>query len=258
MNPGGAMLALKLVLVPGFLLLVTLAARRWGPALAGWLAGLPVVTGPILVFMAIEQGPLFAAKAAAAALSAVLSTVAVTVVYSQVARHTRWPLALALAFSAWALAAWLLSLAPESLALAAFLAALSLAIAPRLFPPGGAAHAARPGGGHGELVLRMLAGALLTLGVTHAAAAAGPRWSGLLAVFPVMSVVLAGFSHRAQGAAYTATLLRALTAGLSSFAMFCLTAALLLPHAGITAAFAAAVGAALATQAATMRRRPRS
>jgi len=41
MNASSAMLALKLVLVPGFLLLVTLAARRWGPSFGGWLAGLP-------------------------------------------------------------------------------------------------------------------------------------------------------------------------------------------------------------------------
>lgn len=254
---GGAMLALKLVLVPLFLVLVTLAARRWGPALAGWMAGLPVVTGPILVFVALEQGPVFAAQAAGAALSAVLSTVAVTVVYAHAAQRARWPLALTLAFSAWALAAWLLSILPDSLALSAVLAAVSLVVAPRLFPPGAASGPVRHGG-HGELVLRMLAGALLTLGVTYGAATAGPRWSGLFAVFPIMSVVLAGFSHRAQGAAYAATLLRALAAGLYSFAAFCLVAALMLPRTGLAAAFGVAVGAALATQAATLRRRPRS
>ena len=257
MNASSAMLALKLVLVPGFLLLVTLAARRWGPSFGGWLAGLPVVTGPILGFIAIEQGGPFAARAATASLSAVLSTVAVCVAYAHVARVVRWPLALTATFATWALFAWLLSIAPESLALSAALAALSLLGGPRLFPPRATGGSVLPGA-RGELALRMLAGAVLTLVVTQAAASAGPRWSGLLAVFPIMSVVLAGFSHHAQGAGYAATLLRGLTEGLWSFAVFCLVAALMLPRLDAAIALAAAVSAALATQAATLRRRPRS
>ena len=53
------MLLLKLLLVPGLVAAVTLAVRRWGPAVGGWLAGLPVVAGPVLVFYAIEQGDAF-------------------------------------------------------------------------------------------------------------------------------------------------------------------------------------------------------
>jgi chromate transport protein ChrA len=56
--PGGLrVLILKLLLIPGFLLLISLAGKRWGPSVAGWLSGLPVVVGPILFFLAIEQGP---------------------------------------------------------------------------------------------------------------------------------------------------------------------------------------------------------
>jgi hypothetical protein len=254
---GSAMLALKLVLVPVFLLLVTLAGRRWGPSFAGWIAGLPVVTGPILGFIAIEQGAAFAAQAATAALSAVLSSVAVTVAYAHAARRTAWPLALAASFTAWALTAGLLSLAPDSLVLAAALAGAALIAAPRLFPPAAPLNRARAGG-RGELALRMIAGGVLTLVVTQAAAAAGPRWSGLLAVFPVMSVVLAGFSHCTEGAANTAALLRALASGLASFAAFCLVTAYALPRVGMAVAFGAGVAAALAAQLATLRRRPRS
>ena len=56
------MLLLKLLVIPGFLLLISLAGKRWGPSVAGWLSGLPVVVGPILFFLAIEQGQLFAAQ----------------------------------------------------------------------------------------------------------------------------------------------------------------------------------------------------
>ncbi|RON08058.1 hypothetical protein BK659_17630 [Pseudomonas brassicacearum] len=52
-----SVLLLKLSLIPGFLLLISLAGKRWGPSVAGWLSGLPVVVGPILFFLAVEQGP---------------------------------------------------------------------------------------------------------------------------------------------------------------------------------------------------------
>jgi hypothetical protein len=43
-----AVLLLKLLLVPLLIYLVTLAGRRWGPAVAGWLSAFPIVAGPIL------------------------------------------------------------------------------------------------------------------------------------------------------------------------------------------------------------------
>ena len=41
------MLLLKLLLVPTLIALITLAGRRWGPAVAGWLARFPVLGGAV-------------------------------------------------------------------------------------------------------------------------------------------------------------------------------------------------------------------
>ena len=57
------LLLAKVVLTPLFIAAVTLAGRRWGPAVGGWLAGLPLTSGPVSVFLALEQGPGFAARA---------------------------------------------------------------------------------------------------------------------------------------------------------------------------------------------------
>ena len=46
-------LLLKLVLVPGLIALVTLAGRRFGPRVGGWLNALPLVAGPVLFFLAL-------------------------------------------------------------------------------------------------------------------------------------------------------------------------------------------------------------
>ena len=61
-------LLLKVLLVPSLIALVTLAGRRWGQRLAGWLGGFPIVAGPVLLVLAIENGNAFAAEAAFAAL----------------------------------------------------------------------------------------------------------------------------------------------------------------------------------------------
>jgi len=45
------------------------AARRWGQAVGGWLVGLPLTSGPIAFFLALDQGKGFAADAAAGSLA---------------------------------------------------------------------------------------------------------------------------------------------------------------------------------------------
>lgn len=247
------MLALKLLLVPAFLLLVSLAGRRFGPAMAGWLAGLPVVAGPILYFIAVERGAAFASTAAALSLSAVLASVSFSVAYAHTAQRLPWPLALPGALAAWAVAAVVLSWLPVSAWLALAVALATLAVAPRAFPPVQVVASPRTVT-RIELALRMAAGAALTVGVTVAAGLLGAAWSGLLAVFPILGIVLAVFSHRSQGPADAAALLRAMATGLYSFVAFCFVLALSLSGFGVAPSFALATLAALAVQGLSLRR----
>lgn len=246
------MLILKLILVPSFLVLLTLAGKRWGPSVAGWLAGLPVVAGPILFFLSVEQGVLFAANAAVAALSAVLASVAFSVAYSHAAQRRPWPLALLFALFAWSGSALCLSALPGSTPLSLVVSIFTLIAAPRLFPRAQVLVQARavtlP-----ELGCRVLAGAALTVAVTFVAGTVGSGWSGLLAVFPVLGIVLAVFSHRTQGPAFAASLLQGMATGLYSFVAFCLILSVALPHVGIPIAFTVAVVASLIAQVASKR-----
>jgi uncharacterized membrane protein (GlpM family) len=191
------MLALKLLLVPSFLLFVSLAGRHWGASVAGWLAGLPVVAGPILYFLAVERGKVFAAASASSALAAVMASVSFSVAYAHCSQRFRWPVALLAGLLAWFAAASLLAVAPASVPASLIIALATLLAAPHAFPKATEHTVSRPVG-NGELSLRMLAGAALTLSVTLLAGTVGPKWSGLLAVFPVLGIVLAVFSHRTQ------------------------------------------------------------
>ena len=240
------MLLLKLILVPACLALLSLAARTWGPRVGGWLAGLPIVAGPILFFLALERGVAFGAQAAGAALGAAFATIWFCLAYAWVATRHAWPLSALAGLSAWAAAVLLMSFFEGSIAIGLAACVAALIVAPPLFPrrsvPAGAALPRH------EIVFRMAAGAAVVLVVTAAAAAIGPVWSGLLSAFPTLGTVLAVFSQRSSGAAYAAALLRAMCFGMASLVAFFVALALLLPALGIAAGFLASLAICLAVQ----------
>lgn len=241
------MLALKLTLVPLMLAALSLAGRHWGPGVAGWLAGMPVVGGPILFFLALERGPQFAAQAATASLAAVAGSIGFNIAYCWGCRRHGWAPSMAAGVGAWFAVFLFLSLLPMTLWSAGTFVIAALLIAPRLFPPIEAPSATRelP---KSEIAVRMIAGVVVTLAVTGAAEAIGPKWSGLFAVFPTLSLVLAVFLHRANGPQHSAAFLRAMVPGLYSLAGFCFVVATVLPQYGIAIAFSLAVGVALGVQ----------
>ncbi|HRE16084.1 MAG TPA: hypothetical protein PLW86_03325 [Rhodocyclaceae bacterium] len=242
------LLALKLFLVPASICLVTLAGQRWGPAVAGWLGGMPVIAGPILLLLAIEHGIPFAAEAAIAAVSSLLPFLVFVVLYARLAGRCHWLPCYGVAIAGWGLAAWGIALLAPDVWWAILLAVMALCVAPRLIPvlAGSAAH--RIGGA--ELVLRMAAGLTLTLLITSAAGALGTGWSGILTVFPVLASVLAVFSHRSQGAAFVVPLLHGTTRGLLALFAFCATLALVIDR-GLAIGFLLALATSLLVQLAS-------
>jgi hypothetical protein len=151
----------------------------------------------------------------------------------------------------WATVAVVLSLIPASLTFSVIAASIALLAAPYLFPAVQPI-VSGPAPKSDKLLLRMVAGALLTLAVTLLASTVGDRWSGLLAVFPVLGSVMAMFSQQTRGSAFTAALLRATATGMYSFAAFCLVVALALPGMGLSA-FALGVAVSVAMLGVTKR-----
>jgi uncharacterized membrane protein (GlpM family) len=216
---------------------------------AGWLAGFPSLTGPILLFLALERGVEFAVPATVFALSAVSAALVFGIAYAWACLRLRWFGAWLCALLAWLVAVGILARVPPTLAGSLAISLGLLLLAPRLFP--------KPRGKWGasavppyELALRMGAGAGMVLAVTAVAETVGPAWTGLLAVFPVFTSVLAVFSQRASGPGFVVAMLRAMTGGFYSFLAFCVAVALLLPAQGVAASFTAAVALAVAVQGA--------
>jgi hypothetical protein len=81
---------LKILLTPALVVVATLLARRWGPGVGGTIAGLPLTSTPVSIFLALEQGPMFAATAALGTLLGLLSQAALFLAYSWSARRAAW------------------------------------------------------------------------------------------------------------------------------------------------------------------------
>jgi uncharacterized membrane protein (GlpM family) len=240
------MLLLKLTLVPAFLYLLALVARHYGPQRAGWMAGLPVVAGPILWLLLQEHGVDFATHAAIQAIAAIAASELFNLVYARCATRHDWPLTLAAALCAWLLAACLLQTLRTSLPLALAVAGLAIVVNSYCLPKPGAGSI--PDAAKEVLWLRMLAAALLTLLASLVASRMGARWGGMVAVFPLLAVVMAVTTQRAQGARAVQGLLRGMLLGRLGFTGFCLVLALVLPRMGGNQAFLLATLTAIGLQ----------
>jgi hypothetical protein len=242
----------KLVTAPTLILVATLVSRRFGHATGGWLVGLPLTSGPIAVFLALEQGPQFAQAAANGSLEGTVAQACFAVAYVYVARAFAWWWCLAAASVAFFVAGLLL--APLSLPLMALIAIACLGLAASLRvigkPTVEVLQARAP---RWDLPVRMFVATTLVIVVTTAAAAIGPGLSGLVATFPLFAVVLTVFAHRHHGRDAARSVLRGLLIGLFGFVGFFASVASLVTSVGIASAFAIALGVNLAIHAVAYR-----
>lgn len=238
------LLLAKLVLTPLLIAAVTLAGRRWGPAVGGWMAGLPLTSGPVSVFLALEQGPAFAARAAVGTLAGLVGVGCFCLVYARLARTRSWILPTTWGIVAYLASAALLSRIPLALGptVGGTLALLLLAF--RLLPTTPGAGGAPPAP-RWDVPVRMAVATTLVLVLTATAAVLGPKLSGLLSSFPVFATVLAVFTHRHAGAAATRQLLRGIVLGSFAFAGFFVVVAAALDRWEVSGTYVVASASAL-------------
>ena len=245
--------ALKVVLTPLLVGGASLAGRRWGHQIGGWLVGLPLSSGPVAYFLATEHGTGFAAQAAVGMLAGTTSQVAFALAYRAAARRgllaafTTGCVAFAAATVGLTYLHW--SALPTFALVAASLAA-GYALTRRPHRPAENAFiASKPP--RWDIPVRMAVATAVVLAVTALAPIIGAHLAGLLSPFPVFGVVLTMFAHHNHGASAASAVLDGLIIGLAAPAVFFLAITLTLPPLGLLA-FAVGALAALLSQAATM------
>lgn len=226
--------------------LATFAARRFGPAVGGWLIGLPLTCGPVALFLALEHGPGFAARVSTGFVAGVSAQAAFVLGYVSVAlRGGGWLPALvagSVTFAATGLA--LDALGPSLPALLAC-AVAALIVGLRVVPAQGQVGCPPT---RWELPLRMGLATALVLAITGFASTLGPGLSGTATTYPLISTLLAVFVHRAAGAEAAVAVYRGLLAGLFALMAFASTLVLVLTRLPLAAAFVVALVLTLAAQ----------
>jgi len=243
-------LLFKILLAPVLIALVSLAGRRWGPGVAGWLLGIPLNSGPLLLFVALEQGPQFAARTAIGSLLGVIGWALFTLVYARCCLKLPWWYSTVIGWLAYfAIAALLV---PVTLGIVAAFVVVCLALTvilwafPRVTPPASPAVY-----GKYDLLLRMVTASVMVVTLTGFARLLGPMRSGILSAFPAYTTILAVFSHR-QHAAAAVTTMKGVAVGLYTAATLYLILSPTLPRLNLAASFALAMAGALLVQAASL------
>lgn len=238
-------LILKVILVPILIGAVSVAGRRWGPAVGGWLAGLPWTSGPVALFLALEQGTAFAAQAAQGTLLGLASVAAFCLAYSWMSRRMGWAVSILSGWCAFLAMTYALSHVSVPV-LPTFVGVIGVLLGSSLGLRSRGVSAARPTPPAWEIPLRMVAATAMVLAITGGASLLGPRLSGLLTPFPVYATVLAVFTQHFQGSHAATRLLRGVVLGSPAFAVFFLVVTIGLERWGLPATFGLALAVALA------------
>ncbi len=247
-----SILALKLILAPIIIGTASLAGRKWGPAVSGWIVGMPLTSGPVIFFVALSNGKAFAATAALGVLSGGLSLVAYALTYSWLALKFGWQISIAGSLLVFSLSTALLQNFTFPLLPIFVLVCAALVIGLSLMPKDEIEKEAENKPGKWDIPARIFIGTSFILLLTGIAPYIGSRLTGLLTTIPLYVTILTIFAHRSQGPAAAAHVQRGLLYGMFAFTGFFITLNLLMEHLSLTAAFSAAILTALAIQGSSL------
>jgi hypothetical protein len=243
-----AFLGPKLVLTPLLIASASLAGRRWGALLSGWLIALPLTSGPIALFIALDLGPAAGAEAATGALVGASAQVAFSAGYAFASRRRGWAGSLVAASLAFLASTVILAaIVPQEPLLLSALAALGIAAGLWFLParrPDTPLAEAQPG--PWDIPARAIVATVLVFAISGLAPVIGGHAAGLIATYPVYVSVLTSFAHRLAGPTQAIGVVRGLLLGLPGFTTFFLIVSTTLPGWSVPAAFGLALAAALA------------
>ncbi len=218
--------ALKIILTPTLIGAVSLAGRRWGPSVSGWLVGLPLTSGPITLFLALSLGSTFARSTALGTLLGIASQAVVCLTYAWCSKRWTWPVSLAVSIAVFSASTWLLHGLHLPLAQLYALIVVFLSSILEMMPREQIVGQSQSSPPRWDLPARMLLVTGYVVGLTTIAPFVGPQLTGLLSPFPLYGLVLASFGQRFGGAPAAIHVMRGLVAGLFSCAtFFCVMAA---------------------------------
>ncbi len=235
-------LLIKIIMMPLVIGGVTIASKKWGNSVGGMIASMPWIAGPIMLFFTLEQGVDFAVNSVKGIMIGVIGVLAFCFAYIYAALTSKWYVSLFFAYLAFVTTTVLLKICENLVNLdswfviAVVVSLISLKAFPKLEPQESTGQRLKH-----DIYLRMLIITVFVTLITYLAKILGPTWSGILTPFPIITAILAAFTHYTQGAYGTSIILRGILTGLIGFATFLFLQAKFLPNFPIAIAFAIAI-----------------
>lgn len=242
------LIAAKFILSPLCVVLVSMAGRRWGIKVAGMLGSLPVVAAPILLAITLANGTEFGADAATGTLLGLCALTTFVVIYTLAAQRMGPLPCLLLGWAGYLGVVALLNPLPQAPLASLALAGLSFWVGLKILPVPSGPALAPVSPPWWDLPLRALAALALVVSIATASSSLGPQLSGLLTPFPIITCVLAIFTHAQGGPKHVIVLMRSFLVGFYAFASFFFVAAICLNGLGVLLSFLLATAVSLAVQ----------
>jgi hypothetical protein len=261
------MVFVPLLAAPTLMLAATAAERRFGPAVAGAMAAMPVALSIIVLAVGAELGRDAGATLAAGAAAHVTAQVAFALVFAAVLTRRGPALGLLAGASAFVAISLLVAPIPPLLAILAGVPALLLGSArikgsdpsTRRSYENPCSERNRIVEGSDPLVSGLGAvAAFVMVGASLVTAdLAGPGAAGTIGAFPALSTALALVLARSRGVEAAAGALRGLVGGLRAYLVFCVTVAVVAPAFGVIVAVPLALAGCAAAYAVLLGSVPR-
>lgn len=248
-----SLLMLKLILAPIIIGSASLAGRKWGSAVSGWLIGLPLTSGPVIFFLSLTHDVDFLQSSILGTLSGGFSLVAFCLTYAWLATRFAWLVAFTGSMLAFAGITTLMQNFTISFLSLFILVVLTMLLGMSWMPKPGETKLAETKPGAWDIPLRILIGTGFIFLLTEIASFIGPRLTGLLSTIPLYTVILTVFAHRLQGSAGAISVLRGLLLGMFGFVTFFFTLGVFIGRVGVNAMFMIAVVVTLLIQGITLR-----
>ncbi len=245
-------LILKLVLAPIIIGSASLAGRKWGPAVSGWVVGLPLTSGPVAFILAISHDTTFAFGAIRGTLSGGFSLIAFCFTYAWLARKFNWAITTLGSLLVFAGMTAILQNKDLPLLPLFFAIVFVILIGLKLMPKPGELELSQSTPSQWDIPARILVGTSFILLMTGIAPYIGPRLTGLLTTIPLYAGILTIFAHRHHGHAGANSVLHGLILGLFSFTGFYLALGLLIQNTSLLVSFGIATVSALLVQGVTL------
>lgn len=235
----------KLIVCPVLLAIATIAARRWGQIVGGLIIGLPLISGPISVFLAIENGADFAVAAVDGSFVGTISLAFFSLAYARLCRFgiTASVFAGMLVFGSVSAAVSACHPTTEILAVTSVAA---LCLCSFLMPKEKAENSVKLS--KYDIPLRMAVMAVLMVVVTFLAPLIGPHATGIAAAFPYMALTMAVFAQWKGTYQHAQQVMYGLVNGLGSGCAFYMVVSCTLKDDNFLAAYSLAAAVSILVQ----------